>query len=58
MIPSPSSNYAQLDEARDELDRLLRELGMGIRSQVHFDELEERAQAISRKVRTAFRERL
>lgn len=56
MIERPSL-VTQLDGASAELDRLLADVRLGIRSQAHFDELEDRAQAISRKVRTAFRQR-
>lgn len=56
MIDRPSL-VTQLDGASADLDRLLADTRLGIRSQAHFDELEERAQAISRTIRTAFRER-
>jgi hypothetical protein len=56
VIERPSL-VTQLDGASAELDRLLADVRLGIRSQAHFDELEDRAQAISRKVRTAFRQR-
>jgi len=51
------SLVTQLDGASADLDRLLADVKLGIRNQVHFDELEDRAQAISRTVRSAFRER-
>lgn len=51
------SLVTQLDGASADLDRLLADVKLGIRNQVHFDELEDRAQAISRTVRSAFRDR-
>jgi len=38
------------------LDELIAEVRLGIRSAVHFDSLEERAQAIAGGLRRAFRE--
>lgn len=58
MPQAPSSNgLAQLLRARiDELDAVLSEIEMtGVRSAVHFDELEQRASDAARGVRDAFR---
>lgn len=52
-----SSGLAQLLRAEiDALDALLGEIeATGVRSAVHFDELEERATKAARRVREAFR---
>lgn len=47
----------QLDNARDDLDRLIAEVHGGIRSQLHYDEIEGRTQAIARKLQSAVRRR-
>ncbi len=44
------------DEQRCALDGLMAELSLGIRNQRHFDELEEKADAIGKRLRAAFRE--
>ena len=53
----PRPNVEQLlDRAVGELDQLVGEVRGGIRSQAHFADLEERATAIGRQIRGAFRE--
>lgn len=47
----------QLDGASSQLDRLLADVRLGIRSQAHFDELEGRADAIASTIRNTFRQR-
>lgn len=49
--------YARLDAASTELDQLIGDVGSGVRGPAHFDELEERASKISRRITGAFRER-
>lgn len=51
----PSSIETQLRGAQDSLDRLLADFSLGIRSQAHYDELEERTQAIAKRLHNAFR---
>ena len=45
-----------VDSQVDALDGLMAELRLGIRNQRHFDELEARGDAISRGIRSAFRD--
>lgn len=45
----------QLAEAQGQLDELLSEVTGGIRNSTHFDQLEERANAIGAGLRRAFR---
>ena len=45
----------QLAEAQSQLDELLGEVTGGIRNSTHFDQLEERANAIGAGLRRAFR---
>lgn len=51
----PPSLAALLDQQVDELDALLNEVRLGIRSTRRFDELEEKAGAIADALRAAFR---
>jgi len=51
----PPSIDAQLDRATDKLDQLKAEVSGGIRSQSHFDALEERARGIATGIVAAFR---
>lgn len=53
--PRPSIEQL-LDMQVQALDELIAEVRLGIRSAVHFDSLEERAQAIAGGLRRAFRE--
>lgn len=46
---------AQVDEQRSELDEILAELQLGVRSASHYDALEERAAKVSRGITAAFR---
>ncbi|MCW3837830.1 hypothetical protein ACFQ1E_17430 [Sphingomonas canadensis] len=45
----------QVEDVRDELDLLVRDLRLGIRGAGHLDTLEERAQAIAAALVAAFR---
>ena len=45
----------QLAEAQGQLDELLGEVTCGIRNSTHFDQLEERGNAIGAGIRRAFR---
>lgn len=45
----------QLENASAQLDVLIRDMRLGVRSAPHFDTLEERAQAIAQALMTAFR---
>ena len=45
----------QLSPLSHDLDQLLRDLGAGVRSAEHFDELEERGARIATGIRQAFR---
>ncbi len=47
----------QLENVRDDLDRLVAEVHGGIRSQLHYDEIECRAQRIARQLQSAVRRR-
>ena len=44
-----------LDQAVDQLDALLRDVRLGVRSAAHFDELESDGEAICTTIRAAFR---
>lgn len=57
MRTPPRPVYQQLDEARDDLDRLMADLALGMRSQARFDNFEAQADAIGKKLRAAFRSR-
>lgn len=46
---------SQLAEASGQLDQLLGEISRGIRNPTHFDQLEERGNAIGAGIRRAFR---
>jgi hypothetical protein len=52
---SPPSIGVLLDRARGELDALIGEVEFGIRSPVHYEQLEGRASEIGRSLRGAFR---
>lgn len=58
-IPVPISKRPSVEslcvEQSGALDSLMAELSLGIRNQRHFDDLEERADAIGRGLRDAFR---
>lgn len=45
----------ELERASQSLDRLIGEARLGIRSQRHFDTMEEQAQAIAARIVSAFR---
>ena len=45
----------ELDAGSSALDSLLAEVRLGVRDQRHYDQLEERADAISEQLRGAFR---
>lgn len=47
-----------LEPVRDDFDRLLADIDLGVRDQRHLDDLEERADAISKRIRAAFREKV
>jgi hypothetical protein len=53
--PAPPTIAALLDDQLTEFDALMRDVRGGIRSPAHFDALEERASAIGRAMRDAFR---
>lgn len=56
VIGVPKPTIAELlDDQLAEFDNLMREVRAGIRSPEHFDRLEERASAIGRAMRDAFR---
>lgn len=58
-IPVPISKRPSVEtlcaEQSGALDSLMAELSLGIRNQRHFDDLEERADAIGKGLRDAFR---
>lgn len=49
------STEAQLSQVQSDIDELLCEVSAGVRSPIHFEELEERAEAIAGSLRDAFR---
>lgn len=53
--PAAASLEKLVDAQVEALDGLVAELRLGIRNQRHFDELEERAVAIGKSLRAAFR---
>ena len=54
-VAAEPSLEALLDHEITALDRLLGDVRAGVRGARHFDELEERAQAIGKNVPAAFR---
>lgn len=56
LVPRPSLEQL-LDEQVSELDALIGEVRGGVRGAAHFDALEERANAIGKSLRAAFRRR-
>lgn len=55
-LPSRTNDTADaLERAVPDFDALVRDVRLGTRSQAHFDELEERAQAIAKRIVDAFR---
>lgn len=55
-MPAEKPSLEQLlDEQVSELDALVGEVRMGVRGAAHFDALEERANAIGKGLRAAFR---
>ena len=50
-----ASALALIDREASEINRLADEMRVGVRSQRHYDDLEERAQGIARRIRAAFR---
>lgn len=55
-MPQPSaSTIDQLDRVVSQLDNLVRDVRLGMRSQTEYDALEERAQGIARAIVASFR---
>ena len=57
-IPRPRARPSLgtlLDRERDSLDRLIAEAHAGARSADHYDDMDERADAMCRRIRAAYR---
>lgn len=54
---TPPALATLLDREVDALDRLVASVRLGVTSAARFDELEERAQGIGRRIARAFRTR-
>ena len=53
---APRTLHGRLLEEQSAMDELMGELAMGVRSALHYDELETRADVICTGMRAAFRE--